>query len=166
MSDLAKEMESHRTRVAEARAKWPRGPWDQEPDRVEFEHQGLPCILLRQPSSGHWCGYVGVPPEHPAFGKAPRYYDDEGKELPPNPTNDLDVHGGITYTEHCAGAVCHVPKPGEDDRRWWLGFDCAHAYDLTPRGAADELRCCGEVYRDARYVEMECRSLAEQLAKL
>ena len=43
-------------------AAWGQGPWDDEPDRVDFEHAGFPCLLLRNPRLGQWCGYVAVPP--------------------------------------------------------------------------------------------------------
>lgn len=47
--------------------RWARGPWDQEPDRVDFEHVGLPCLLLRN-NMGAWCGYAAVFPGHPWYG--------------------------------------------------------------------------------------------------
>lgn len=47
----------------EKKAKWPVGPWTTEPDRVDFRHAGLPCILHRG-FLGAWCGYAGVPPGH------------------------------------------------------------------------------------------------------
>jgi hypothetical protein len=46
---------------------WARGPWDTEPDRLEFEAEGFPCLMVRN-KSGAWCGYVGVPPTHPWHG--------------------------------------------------------------------------------------------------
>lgn len=96
------------------------GPWQKENDRVEFEHAGLPCLMVRQPHAGHWCGYVGLFPGHKYYKKA--YQDCE----------DVDVHGGLTYSNACEGHVCHTPKEGEPDDVWWLGFDCAHAYDYCP----------------------------------
>lgn len=139
------------------RSKWPRGPWDEEPeDRVEFEHAGLPCLLRRSPGSGGWCGYAAVPPGHPLHGAD---YGDLG---------DIEVHGGLTYSDPCAGEICHVPKPGEPDDVWWFGFDCAHAYDRTP-GMEAALAAMGglgpdAVYRTRAYAEAETRRLAEQLA--
>ncbi len=44
------------------RSGWGRGPWDAEPDRVEFEHTGLPC-LLRRNRSGHLYDVVPSMPE-------------------------------------------------------------------------------------------------------
>src|SRR5688572_6418858 len=101
---------------------WPPGPWNDEPDRLDFRFNGLPCILSRG-TSGAWCGYVGVPPGHPWHGQP---YDD----IRPS------VHGGLTYAAKCRGLVCHVPEPGESPDVWWLGFDCAHAFDFGPALAA------------------------------
>lgn len=97
------------------------GPWKDEPDRVSWtdEATGYPCLIVRG-GVGALCGYVGVPPGHPFYGS---HYDDV----------DVDVHGGLTYAASCHGGICHDPPPGEDDSRWWLGFDCGHWDDGTPR---------------------------------
>src|SRR4051812_33030319 len=100
------------------RPKWGLGPWESEPDRIEFEAHGFPCILHRG-GAGAWCGYVGVDPTHPYHG---RDYD----------SLDVSVHGGLTYAKECSGHVCHVPKPGEPENLWWFGFDCAHSGDMHP----------------------------------
>lgn len=126
---------------------WPPGPWHNEPDRVDFEHAGYACMILRN-GSGALCGYVGVDETHPDFGK---HYND----LP------FSVHGGLTYSDLCSGHICHVPKPGMPDRVWWLGFDCNHYDDFAP-GSPIWARMSG-VYRDIAYVTQETKSLAEQL---
>jgi hypothetical protein len=143
------------------KSTWGDGPWQYEPDRVEFEHAGLPCLALRNPH-GAWCGYVAVPPGHPLHGKD---YD----------VPDVSVHGGLTYANRCSGHICHVPKPGDPDDVWWFGFDCGHFQDLMP-GMAARLRRLDvpdldvpgwpDTYRDLAYVRAEIESLAEQLALL
>ena len=80
------------------KSAWGPGPWQDEPDRIEFEHAGLPCLMLRSTTGGNWCGYAAVPPGHPAHGKP---YQDV----------DADVHGGLTYADKCRDYICHVPKP-------------------------------------------------------
>lgn len=151
------------------RATWPPGPWDAEPeDRVEFRHAGFPCLLVRGPA-GAWCGYVGLPPGHPAHGAD---WDEPA-------TADLSVHGGITYARPCqeGGPICHVPAPGEPDDLWWLGFDCNHTGDVAPRREADDIRLFGRSmlgtptgwgtlheYRTRDYARRETETLAEQLA--
>lgn len=183
------------------------GPWNSEPDHVNFEHAGLPCMLHRN-RMGAWCGYVAVPPGHIYHGKN---YSDRVK-IPPawlERPMDLDkacvisvflesigeaaadgcasmscvlqVHGGVTYTDACQGELCHVPKPGEPDNVWWIGFDCAHSGDQVPGLLAIEKRHgwdapdhplalrtyrSHDVYRDLDYVTEETQRLAEQLREL
>lgn len=152
------------------KSTWGEGPWQHEPDRLDFEHAGLPCLLSRGPG-GHWCGYAAVPPGHPWHGQS-----DE--------TPAVEVHGGLTYANRCDGHVCHVPKPGEPDDVWWFGFDCAHAGDFAPKHEAshygkgypwldkpyDHATAVAasdfsvDVYRDLAYVRAETERLAEQLA--
>lgn len=54
-------------------------------------------------------GYIGLPPEHPWFGK---HYN----SIP------IEVHGGLTYAEN------HLPKLTPDGL-WWIGFDTFHRGD-------------------------------------
>jgi hypothetical protein len=136
------------------KAGWPAGPWTDEPDRVEFEHAGLPCLILRN-RMGTLCGYAAVAPGHPWHGK--RYDADEV---------DVDVHGGLTYSDKCRDQICHVAKPGESDDVYWFGFDCGHAWDITPAMLVYHEPFEGEVYRDIAYVRREVESLAEQLSRV
>lgn len=152
------------------KADWGEGPWQTEPDRVDFVHEGLACLALRNPRHGNWCGYAAVPLGHPLYGK------DYGEP-------DVEVHGGLTYADRCSGPICHVPAAGEPDDVWWFGFDCAHAFDLAPGMEARERELCKitgrldimerrlkldralrDVYRDLPYVRHKIERLAEQLA--
>jgi hypothetical protein len=141
------------------RKSWPDGPWMSEPDKVQWEDEstGLPCLAVRHPRSGHWCGYVGVPPGHAAHSVV---WDD---------LHDLTVHCGVNYTKPCdpreteSAGVCHIPGPGEPHDVWWLGFDCAHSGDMSyfltdpePFGT----------YRTLDFVRAECQTLAAQLKEL
>lgn len=138
------------------KSEWGPGPWQEEPDRLEFEYKGFHCLARRAEVSGAWCGYVAVPPGHPWFEKN---YDEV----------EVYVHWGLTYAGHCNGPICHLPKPGEPDNVWWLGFDCAHCDDLMP-GMNAQLRRHGGagfdwgVYRDLDYVRNEIKKLADQIA--
>lgn len=139
------------------------GPWQDEPDKIQWIDPAtdLDCLISRGPS-GALCGYVGVPPGHPWHGMD---YD----------RIDVDVHGGLTYADACdeGGHICHVPAPGRPKDVWWLGFDCAHAFDLCPR--YEDLYkdrpwlspvCTTPlgVYRDVAYVRAEVTGLARQVA--
>jgi hypothetical protein len=143
-----------------------------EPDRVEWYYRGVPCLLRRGPM-GNWCGYAAVvDASHP--------WRDRGRA-----EDQADVHGGITYAEPCNHdiGVCHVPKPGESDHVFWLGFDCGHAWDFMPKIDLD-LRAAGirdserpfalveehtdglpsmDVYRDKDYAMRETELLAAQI---
>ena len=145
--------------------QWGPGPWENEPDRIEWRSPGssLPRMALRGPM-GSWCGYVGVPEGHPLHGKK-GWGTGEGEEQRDDRVDQLDVHGGLTYAEACSGNICHVPQPGESDHVWWFGFDCAHSGDLTPGllkyGLGSSM--FGEAYRDTAYIIMQCEVLAAQL---
>lgn len=154
VSKILRRME--RLPNVESRDEWKPGPWDDEPDLVEWRHDesGYPCLIVRN-NFGALCGYVGVPPEHPLHGKG--MLDAE--------VTDLDVHGGVTYGHECAGDICHVARPGEPEDVWWVGFDCAHAFDAVPGismlcGRSDEARR----YRSMGYVQDQVESLARQLS--
>jgi hypothetical protein len=117
------------------RTDWGPGPWDGEPDRVEWRTRGFVALAKRGPH-GAWCGYLGVPEGHPWHGlamhaSALRRADDA-------------AHGGLSFAAACEphdgevepDMICHVPRPGEPDTVWWLGFDCHHCNDLGPGAAA------------------------------
>lgn len=134
------------------------GPWAGEPGRVDWRHDGMPC-LLRRNRMGVWCGYVAVPPGHPLHGA--------GHDVP-----GVSVHGGLTYSARCDGAegigICHVPGPGESGDVWWFGFDCAHGGDAIPSmpefgvWASEGQQAA---YRDLAYARAETEHLADQLSK-
>lgn len=149
------------------KAGWGDGPWVDEPDKIQWtdEATGMACLVKRN-HHGAWCGYVGVEPGHPDYGRA---YDDV----------DVEVHGGLTYADGCqhgdeATSICHVPEPGKPDDVWWFGFDCHHAFDYAPAfeirmreiSTSDlyELGSRHVVYRTLAYAQAETRSLAAQLA--
>lgn len=151
------------------KTEWPRGEWDREPDKLQWmdEATGLPCLVHRGPS-GSLCGYVGVSEGHPAFEK--EYDSVECGE------NGPDVHGGLTFSSFCAETVgengrgiCHLVEPGEPERVWWLGFDCAHSGDFCPEhGSRGGIfaQSAWEEYRSLSYVQWQCRKLAAQLAAM
>lgn len=176
---------------------WGPGPWTGEPDYAVWRDAatGYPCLIVRSSLCGSLCGYVGVPPGHPAHG-----LDDDADLL-----GDVRVHGGLTFAGPCQPVradsiaqmlaetgtpplpdadlsrwrVCHVTADGEDEPHWF-GFDCAHFMDLSPAIEArftqlDPDRALrrervtpllGIVYRDRAYVEGQCASLAAQLRAL
>jgi hypothetical protein len=134
------------------------------PDDVlaEGEHLGFQWVVVNN-RVGYRCGYARVPLGHPWHGKS---------------HNDLnvEVHGGLTFAE--ADVPCDAPGADTD---WWLGFDCAHAFDAPDPELARS--CSASVpslsslnfliafaegdnncyaVRTQAYVESECRSLCQQ----
>lgn len=113
------------------KSNWGQGPWQNEPDKVQWldKATGLPCLIVRQPMSGHFCGYVGVPKGHPAFGK-----DD----------TDVSVHGGQNFSSKCQP---HDRKQFEK----WRAMMLNQKKDLAkyPRGdAAWYWRTYGHLFDD------------------
>lgn len=158
---LEDEIAIHAKECQTTRATLPLGEWTNEPDRVEFKHLGLDCLLSRNPFGFNWCGYVGVPKNHPFFGR-------DYSRL------RFEVHGGLSYSRECNGHLCHggdspsVSASVTLQPIWWFGFDCGHAYDLRPGDAAIQ-RAIGlrpwvpPFYRNKRYVTTETEKLASQL---
>ena len=85
----------------------------------------------------------------------------------------FDIHGGITYS----GGGKNSKYPVESDL-YWFGFDCAHCYDRIdfnklieyfPDGKFTESRIKNALYfedseiRTLKYVEQECKNLADQI---
>jgi len=125
--------------------------WLDEPNREEFEHAGLKCLILRHPELGQLNGYVAVPRGHPGYGKD---YD----SMPYEDLFPVEVHGGLTFS-----------KEGDGDtwpEGWWFGFDCAHAGDLVPSISRLIPNRDWETYRNFQYVRRQTKNLAEQLATL
>lgn len=145
------------------RTDWRAGPWDNEPDKVQWQDDAtrLPCLIVRN-HSGALCGYVGVDESHPLYGKE---YDEP----------DVDVHGGLTFADACQESedgnenghgICHIAGPGEPDRVWWFGFDCAHFMDDHPTNRLSSRIPSSSYpveYRDVSYVAAQCAKLARQL---
>ncbi len=114
------------------------------------EYAGHEFMIVHN-GMGYRCGYVKVLPGHPWYGK-------EESDI------NVEVHGGLTFAQ--ADVPC---DKGGEDNGWWVGFDCAHAWD-TPDPALPRQRGvnlpdfnCGEV-RTQEYVLDECRSLCAQAA--
>lgn len=130
----------------------PEGPWHAEPDREDFTHAQLPCLLLRDDGGGQWCGYVGIPDDHPWFA-VDLHALDAAASL------QISVHGGVTW-----GGDADALRPREQARRW-VGFDCGHVgledQVLSPRSIS---RLPGRSYRDLAFARAELQQLAEQVA--
>lgn len=128
------------------RTGWPSGPWDSEPDRVEWRYGNYYCLANRHPRQGSWCGYVGVGEGHP-------WYDQPYSEVA------VEVHGGLTFSDR--------PSPDRHPELprllWLLGFDCGHAWDYQPgtaRFLSGLVGLDGDThYRDLGFIKAEIAQL-------
>lgn len=120
-------------------------PWLKELKDIDvrWDIGDFKAHIIRHKDMGHLCGYVGVGVDHPLYGR--KTDDDE--------IIKLDVHGGVTFAGH--------DKDDKDDGVWWIGFDCAHAFDVIPYMPIMMLQ--GAKYRDFTYVSGEVEKLARQL---
>ena len=136
------------------RLEWPSGPWNDEPDKVQWQDEatGMACLIVRN-ALGGLCGYVGVTKDHLLYNK-PYHHGD---------CKDIFVHGGLTYSDKCDGnKICHIVGPNEEDDVWWLGFDCVHGGDLAP-GMLQIAGWSDGIYRNLSTVALWVTNLAEQL---
>lgn len=99
------------------RGRWGRGPWEDEPDHIEWIQDNIYCAIQRTPM-GTLCGYVGVPHGHPLYGVT---HDDCRMGM-------LDVHGGLSFSARDLPGR-EVPFTGH---LWWFGFHCAGRSDFVP----------------------------------
>ena len=154
----------HKTWVTTDKTAWGPGPWQDEPDKEQWQDEatGYACLIKRA-WTGALCGYIGVPEGHPWYG---------------GNWPDADVHWGINYAGPCqegpeGHTICHIPGPGEPESLWWVGFDCGHAWDISPaleaslrEGGIPPPRWPGHSsYKTIAYVKAECASLARQAAE-
>ncbi|MBY0561549.1 hypothetical protein [Hyphomicrobium sp.] len=148
-------------RCDEARARWPFGAWDDEPDLKQWtdETSGLPCLILRN-HMGALCGYVGVEEGNSLFGRQydtplPNWATSVGEALLEGPVK-LDASDGfgvfdiflsamsgggvssltVGHLFRAHGGITWTGKLQEARApfadHWWFGFDCGHAGDYVP----------------------------------
>jgi hypothetical protein len=126
-------------------------PWDGEPDLVLGTYRGYSYAIIRIQGSGSLNGYINIPEGH-------CYYIRSASDC------DLNVHGGITYSENVLGGphstfLIYIP---ELTGCWWIGFDTAHFNDYVP-GA---LSLYKGTYRDVIFMLGEIEGLIGQLIDL
>lgn len=156
---------------------WGKGPWDSElEDREQWSDPmtGYPCLAIRCDMGG-WAGYVGVYPDHPAFGeqvdlpgKICDYgYTDDIRFIEPPPL-DPEVSVDVDDPKQSILDVVRMP-----DYLWFFGFDFLHAGDLIPsvnNVLKRTLNPCNEkqlgTYKDLAYVKKTCATVALALSRM
>jgi hypothetical protein len=99
------------------------GIWMDEPDEVEWDSEEwrVPCLIMRAPELGVLCGYVGVAPAHPWHG------------LDLVALNEVVTNGHWGVSWAAPRDQLRVTRTDETVAdHWYVGFDCAHAFDLVP----------------------------------
>ncbi len=124
-----------------------------------FEYRGYTCVVKLM-KMGHRCGYVALPKTHPL-------YDKEYDKI------DIDCHGGLTF-----GSMRLDGQPNKGV--YWIGFDCAHAYDrkdleacrkafpdqIAYYDAIEKYEKSEDVVRTKEFVEAECRHIVDQILEM
>lgn len=117
-----------------------------EGNEKDFSYNGFDCRIRRvaPETRGHLCGYIVIPEGHKLFGKD---YDavEEIYEY------EIPSHGGLTFS-------------GMVEGEHWIGFDCAHLYDLSPcyHPEVEDGEVYGNgVYRDMPYVESAIKKMID-----
>lgn len=124
-----------------------------------FFYKDYKCMIRRIEDMGHLCGYVAIPKGHILYKKSYTEIEEE---------YDLIVHGGLTFSDFFGKPEI---DPNAYDNRWYIGFDCAHAGDLTPNMYVKFPQIYHEcdlihregIYKDMEYVTEECKSLVDQI---
>lgn len=114
-------------------------------------HKGFQYRIASNPYLSTLNGYVLVPEGHPWYGV---HYNDPTLE-------DVEVHGGLTYSGDGLGAWAETYRFPLPKGYWLLGFDTGHWTDAKP--GMEELNLNPHAtFKDADYVREHCKSLCEQ----
>ena len=87
------------------RSRFRKGPWDNEPDFLEWNYLSINCEIKRM-NMGFLCGYI---------------YVKNNNHFPISFQNIFNVHGGVTYESYM-----------KEIDIWKIGFDCYHVGDECP----------------------------------
>ena len=109
------------------------------------EKSTFPCLIIKQ-EFGYLCGYIGIPSSHPLA--------DKQNEL----EAQIDVHGGVTFAK-----FWHPWEMRDTFYTYWVGFDCAHCFDIMPDFPVDLSHMPGASFKTPEFVELELESMGEQL---
>lgn len=124
--------------------------WLDEPNKLEWEHEGYQCTIIRNSKYGYLCGYVELQGDHPWHGRnVYSFYD-------------IDVHGGITFSNDYLPIVTKNPYK-QYCNLWWLGFDASHYdEDIYPWGYKYDSIITTATYKNIEFMKAECEKLVRQ----
>lgn len=160
------------------RSQWIEGPWTSELyDRAQWTDRGTGyhCLAIRS-DMGVWCGYVGIPPEHPLYGG-----DVENAPINASYSGPTDDHHYIEPDPPSEFATIdeNDPRSALDvislrPLLWFYGFDCGHHNDINPMSESMFARTGLSLkfpadrkpvptYKDLDHVVDRCADLAKTL---
>jgi hypothetical protein len=137
------------------RQGWAEGPWDHEPDQLEWLEQGVYCCLSRQRVTGRWQGYIALPETH-------LWHKSSYRSLNKHFGDKLPAHGGVSYSRFRGSYPFRYADVSKE--HWIIGYNCGHLGDLQPGIQArnpDPLLYLGLVYRNLSYNLDIVKSLVE-----
>jgi hypothetical protein len=125
-----------------------------EPNYENFEYKGYYCVIKRMMYlGGQLNGYVRIPENH-------EYYDKDYSWIPYD--LPIECHGGITFSGELEG-----------ETGYYIGFDCAHAWDYMPflqMQLPSSTRFMEHdptiTYKDINYVRNQCKDIVDQLISI
>lgn len=124
------------------KTEWDKGEWTDEADEDTWidEETNLLCRVKRN-HTGAFCGYVRLLKLHKFYNS---HYDELNEE-------NIEVHGGVTWN----GPLDELPG-------FFVGFDCAHAYDTMPYHKGIFMPG-PSTYKNLHFVKEQVKALAKQM---
>ena len=134
--------------------------------KIEIDNNSFPAAAVWNENCGFYCGYVGIEENNGLYklNLSGNLYTEENL---PCKFPDVDVHGGITYSDYYPYLDFNFKKSSDvaevrfDNGHyvsaqplWWIGFDCGHFNDKT------NINTTG-VERGIDFVKINCRKIAE-----
>lgn len=100
----------------------------------------------------HPCGYVEIPKEHPYYGKD--MFDDD--------VANIEVHGGITFSNNTSHWAELEGKPDG----WLIGWDYAHCSDYVCHSSTYDVVSFGEKQWSTTEIIADCKAVIDQICEV
>jgi hypothetical protein len=126
--------------------------WETEPDSEDFTYNGFVCKIFRDLDFKSLCGFVKIPSTMFYYRKN---YDHEC-------FSTILIHGGLTSSGYLRA------YPGlENEKGWWIGFDCGHSIDYKPGAHTYYSKANPEtMYKNFDYVRSHLKYLVDQIIEI
>lgn len=108
----------------------------------EWKRHNYLCKITQGKVLDHYCGYVGIPRNHPLV-----------KHKGVDTFQELEVHGGVTFTADSKKEIIKLEEKNLwEDPYFWVGFDCAHGGDYSPFNQAGHKWTLGELIKEVNHL--------------